>query len=53
MKRTLLTPAEREVWERIVRDGWSQMKLLFPRLAPYESVEHMKLILKVRRRPRR
>jgi hypothetical protein len=52
VKRSLLTPAEREVWERILRDGWSQMKRLFPRLEPFDSVEHMKLILKVRRRPR-
>jgi hypothetical protein len=53
VKRTPLTTAEREVWERIVRDGWSQMKQLFPRLAPYDSIEQMKLIEKLRQRPRR
>lgn len=53
MKRTApLTPAEQEVWERIVRDGWSQMKQLFPRLVAYDSIEQMKLIEKLRRRPR-
>lgn len=32
-----LTTAEREVWERILRDGWTQMQLLFPRLAPFDG----------------
>ena len=39
MKLADLTPAEREVWERIVRDGWSQMKLLFPRLEQFKAPE--------------
>lgn len=39
MKRlALLSPAEREVWDRIQREAWRQMVELFPRLEAFSGV---------------
>ena len=48
-----LTPAEREVWERIQRDVWIQMKLLFPRLEAFDGIEVIQPRLRPKPRPPR